>query len=105
MPALTLAPRAWVAAALLLAGCRRGAPVTTDECNRLLDRYTEQLARVDRPHLSAAELQRLQGETRARAASHRAFQDCPREVSREQMDCALNAWDPDATERCLIPMP
>ena len=95
MPALTIRPgRGAVllarAALGLLTGCSR-APVTAEECDRLLDRYTEQLARVDRPHLATSELQKLQAESRARASSHRAFQDCPRQLSREQMDCALIA--------------
>lgn len=103
MPALRR-PSAALLALALLAGCRRAA-VTEDECQRLLDRYTEQLARVDRPHLATAELQRLQAETRARAAAHRPFQDCPRQTSREQMDCALGAYNPDEIERCLVPIP
>ena len=102
MPALS---RPLLLAALVLAaGCRR-APVTDDECQRLLDRYTEQLARVDRPHLASIELQKLQAEARTRAASHRAFQECPRQLSREQMDCALGAYNPDEIERCLVPVP
>lgn len=94
-----------VAVGSLLAGCRRGPPVTRDECDRLLDRYAEMLARVDQPRLAAAEVVRLQSETRARAAHHRAFQACTAELSREQMDCALAAYNLDEIERCLVPMP
>ena len=104
MPAL-IRPLGALALLLLAApGCRR-APVTEDECQRLLDRYTEQLARVDRPHLATVELEKLQAEARTRAATHGPFKDCPRQLSREQMDCALGAFNPDEIERCLVPVP
>lgn len=89
---------------VVAAGCRPRGP-SPAECDRLLDRYTELLLRADNPRVSAAEIERHQAETRRRAASHQAFRDCPREVSREQMDCALAAFNPDEIERCLVPVP
>lgn len=91
--------------AMLVAGCAPGRPVTRDECDRLLERYAEQLARIERPKLPSSEQQRLLGEVRAGAAAHRPFLACTAEVSREQMDCALGAFHPDEIERCLVPMP
>lgn len=105
--ALTLLERRGALAllAVLVAGCAPGRPVTRDECDRLLERYAEQLARIERPRLSSSEHQRLLGEVRAGAAAHRPFLACTGEVSREQMDCALGAFHPDEIERCLVPMP
>lgn len=94
-----------VSLAGLGAGCQRARPVTDEECGRLLDRYTEQLARLDRPRLTSVEVHHLQAETRARAMQQRAFRACTSEVSREQMDCALATYSVDEIERCLIPMP
>jgi hypothetical protein len=91
--------------ALVLAGCRRGAPVTGEECDRLLDRYVELLLRQDDPKVGAAEINRHQVETRIRATSNGPFLRCRREVSREQMDCALAAYNPDEIERCMVPIP
>jgi len=88
-----------------LVGCARGRPVTRDECSQLLERYADQLARIERPGLPASEHQRLLAEIRTSASSHRAFLACTGEVSREQMDCALAAFHPDEIERCLIPVP
>lgn len=91
-------------AAVSLGGCRR-QPVTSEECDRLLDRYVEMLLRQDEPRIGAAEINRYQVETRVRASSHGPFLRCTREVNREQMDCALAAYNPDEIERCLVPIP
>jgi len=92
-----------LAGALLPCGCR--ARPTPEECDRLLDRYTELLVRQDAARVTRAEIDAAQAEARARAATHPAFARCTREVSRESMDCALAAHDPDQIERCLIPIP
>lgn len=94
-----------IGGALALGGCRRGPPVTSEECDRLLDRYVELLLRQDDPKVGSAEINRHQVETRIRAASSGPFHRCTREVSRAQMDCALAAYNPDEIERCLVPIP
>lgn len=101
MPALI----ALLAAALLVAGCRRGPPPTPEECARLLDRYTDALLRADGHKPTSAEREQAAAGARARAATHPAFARCTREVSRESMDCASRAFSADEIERCLIPVP
>jgi len=94
-----------IALLIASAGCRPRRPVTRDECDRLLDRYSEMLLRADQPRLAASEVARAKEEVRARAARSRPFLACSSEVSREQMDCALASFNPDEIERCLVPMP
>lgn len=102
---MTLAARLLALAAIAAtASCRR-APVTQDECDRLLDRYTELLVKIDEPKATSARLEAARVEARARAMKNAAFASCTREVSRESMDCALGSFDVDQIERCLIPMP
>lgn len=86
-----------------LSACQR-KPVTSGECDQLLDKYAELLARVDEPKLSHLQWEQLRAEVHERAAHHRAFKACTREVSREQMDCALGSFSVDEIERCLIPV-
>ena len=99
---------ATLALALALAtgalACRRGQ-VTQAECDRLLDRYTEMLVRVDDPKATSTTLDRARADARVLARKDAAFRACTSEVSRESMDCALAANDADQIERCLIPMP
>lgn len=90
---------------LALAGCKRGAKPTKDECDRLLDRYTEALLRADGHKPSPQEVEKAAGVARERAATHAAFQRCTSDVSRESMDCAQKAYSADEIERCLIAMP
>jgi hypothetical protein len=90
--------------ALAAASCR-AKPVTKDECDRLLDRYTEGLVRANSPKASGQEIEHGLAEARQNASSSKPFQSCTKDVTREEMDCALAAWGPDAIERCLVPMP
>ncbi|MCC6648235.1 MAG: hypothetical protein IT374_22025 [Polyangiaceae bacterium] len=92
-------------AALALVGCHRGAPPTPAECARLLDRYTQALLRADGHAPSASEQARAAASARERAATSRAFARCPKEVSRESIDCANGAGSADEIERCLVPVP
>lgn len=83
-----------------LAGC--GEPPTQAECERMLDRYTELLVRSDRPGAKAAEQEKLKAEARSKASRDPEFGRCGQRVSRRQLDCALEASDVDAMERCLL---
>jgi hypothetical protein len=88
----------------LTASCKR-APVTQAECDRLLDRYTELLVKLDEPKATSTRLEAARVEARALALKDKAFRSCTSEVSRESMDCANAAGDVDQIERCLIPVP
>ena len=90
---------------LQLGACAPRRPVTREECDRLLERYAEMLMHGEGARPSATERLHLMAEVRARAATHRPFQSCTAEVTREQMDCALAAFNPDEIERCLVPVP
>jgi hypothetical protein len=85
--------------ALGLLAC--GKPVTPEECQALLDRYVEKLVGSDRPGTSASEVFRLKHETRKKAQADPEFRNCRSEVSRRQMDCALEAETVDRMEICL----
>jgi hypothetical protein len=78
-----------------------GKSVGPGECSALLDRYVEKLVGSDRPGVSAGDLVRLQAEARATAQNDPAFRDCPKVVSRRQMDCAMRAETVDRMEICL----
>jgi hypothetical protein len=96
VPRLT---RVVVGAALCVA-C--DAPIGAVDCERLLDRYTELGARQVKGELRADELRALGERARALAAQDARFAECPRRISRRQLDCALAAPDVDAFERCLL---
>jgi hypothetical protein len=83
-----------------LGGCSK--PLTTTECNDLLDRYVEKLVGADRPGTSAAELGDLKREARRRAAEDPAFRECAERVSRRSFDCAMDAISADVMEQCLL---
>jgi hypothetical protein len=89
--------------ALSSLGCRKNR-VTPEDCDRLLDRYAEAKARADDPRMRASDIERFRTEVRARAATSPGFRACPREVTREAMDCALAAFNADEIERCLVPV-
>jgi hypothetical protein len=98
---LSLRPALAVLSFLVAAtGC--GKPVREEECVRLLDRYVEKLVGSDRPELGPGDLVRLQAEARKQALTDPAFRNCTREVSRRQMDCALQAETVDRMEICLF---
>jgi hypothetical protein len=103
-----LAARAGLALVLfaILAGCRRpGPPVTREECDRLLDRYADMLLHGREPPFPPDEITRRRAAIREAASRDPAFATCTRDLTREEMDCALRAFNPDEIERCLIPMP
>lgn len=82
-----------VAAALaVLASCTKRpppAPVTSDDCAHLVDRYAELIT----PDASA------RAQIRDRAKTE--LEACTRDVSRAGYDCAMRASDPDTFEGCL----
>jgi hypothetical protein len=83
------------------AGCER--KLHRRECEQLLDRYVELLARTRRPDASPAELLRLQLLARQRAARNPGLSDCSAHVSRRAFECAMRqAQTADELERCLL---
>lgn len=97
-------PLLMLVAAGELTACRRAA-VSRDECFQVLDRYVEQQVRRENPKAGSTAIERAQNESRRKAATSAAFASCSSEMTREQYTCAMGAWDPDAIERCLVPIP
>lgn len=89
-----------VAAGALTASC--GQPPNETECAALLDRYVTLLATSDRPDTNETELIRLRTEARQKAARDPSFRECPKRVSRQQLECALGAENADRFEQCLL---
>lgn len=84
----------------LLVGC--GRPLDPDECNQLLDHYTELLVRQERRGVSDDELERTKQSARLKAAGSTDFAKCSTKVSRSQWECAMKAPSVDEVERCLL---
>jgi hypothetical protein len=91
-----------LAAGVAWAACGCGHPLSADECNELLDHYTERLVRAQSPALSDDEVARAERDARAKAAADPAFAQCSTKVSRRQWECAMKAPSPDAIEQCLL---
>jgi hypothetical protein len=93
-------------ALLAFAGCNHGKP-TPAECGQMLDRYLDMTIAAD-PALVAlppaqAELAReMKKETKKGDASYRRVaEQCQREVSRAEYDCAMKANGPNEWEACI----
>jgi hypothetical protein len=82
-------------------GCER--ELTEPECEQLLDRYVELLARSRMPDASAESVEQMQSEARERVRSSPRFRDCREFFSRRDFDCAIQeAKTVDELERCLL---
>ena len=94
----------WGAWLLLLgtatSGCRPA--LSQDECDQLLERYTDKLIDQTRPSATPGEHAKLISETREAAARDPLFARCALEVSRSQFECAMAAPNVDSIERCLL---
>ena len=109
MPALR-SRRAWfasviagacvcVGACAFAAGCKPKA--SPAECDRLVERYAELVVREKFPDASAGTVKAEQDREKAEARGDDAFKNCPSEVSRAELDCAMAAPSADAFEKCL----
>jgi hypothetical protein len=87
---------------LFLAPAACSKPLDRAECDALLDRYTELLVRSDRAATTAAELVKLQGAARMRAAHDPSFEQCTSRVSRRAFECAMAAENVDRLEQCML---
>jgi hypothetical protein len=95
LAALCLAP-----ATVALAGCQQ--PLTADECDALLDHYTELLVEKQNGRITNEQLAKVKSEVRAKASASRDFARCSAKVSRRQFTCAMAAPTVDDVERCLL---
>jgi len=91
-----------VATGQLSVGCSK--PLSENDCDRLLDHYTEHLLRSERPGVTAQTIAEKQTAARAlvRADAKFEFANCAQAVSRAQFDCAISAPSVDAIEKCLV---
>ena len=99
---MPVGPRAFPALLLatLVAACARDP--NPDECDQLLDHYTELLVRQGNKDVTDDELGRLKRESRTKAAADREFSQCGNKLSRRQWECAMKAPTVDDVERCLL---
>lgn len=103
MPSLKTAFLWIVVCGLGLSGCKKAA--TREDCEKLLDRYVEHRIHRRVPHASAELIAIEQRAARERAQSSDGFAQCPSDLTKEQIECGLNSWDPDSLERCLVYIP
>jgi hypothetical protein len=85
----------------LTASC--AAPLEASECKQLLEHYTGLLVISEQRHASSGDIESAKFRARLVAESqpHFQFTSCSTEVRRAQFECAMNAPDVDALERCL----
>lgn len=91
-----------VAISLLALACQSGR--TPEQCELLLDRYTELLVKQENPKVGDLELRARKEAARRLAATDPSFEfaSCQARVSRRQYECAMAAPTVDTVERCLL---
>jgi hypothetical protein len=85
--------------ALAPLGCARHA--TAGECLELLDRYVELAERAADPKVSELRIREDKERSREKAAKTPSFAECPSEVTRDALACAMRAPNADELEKCL----
>lgn len=94
----------WLSVAFcwLAVACHSGP--TPEQCELLLDRYTELLVKQENPKVGDPELRTRKEAARSLAATDPSFEfsSCQRRVSRRQYECAMAAPTVDTVERCLL---
>jgi hypothetical protein len=86
-------------AAVCGAGCKPKA--TPAQCDQLIERYAELVVKEKFPDASAEGIKAEQDREKTEARGDDAFKNCPSEVSRAELDCAMRAPTTDAFEKCL----
>ena len=81
-------------------GCARGP--SDEQCQVLVERYTEQLIRTLEPNLAEGEIRQRVEEARAQVAEQPWLGRCRTRVSRREYECAMKAPNPDEMEKCLL---
>lgn len=90
----------------LLASCRRGQP-SPAECTEMLDRYLDMTIAADPtlaslPPSQAKVAREMKREVKKGDKSYRQVEEqCQREVSRSEYDCAMKAPSPNDWEACI----
>jgi hypothetical protein len=74
---------------------------SASQCAELLDKYVEHVAHAVDPSPPASALAERKSLARAAARDRQAFRMCEGELTRKEVDCAMNAPNADAFERCL----
>lgn len=107
MPRLTAQQTARSGVLLLLSvaaavGCEE--PLRVDDCERLLDRYTELLVLEENREATPVQVAQAMDEARALSRRDPRFElsSCGRKVSRASYTCAMAAPTVDAIERCML---
>ena len=95
-----------LAALAVLASCKRGQP-SPAECAEMLDRYLDMTIAADPTLASLPPSQEkiareMKRELKKGEKSYRQVQEqCQREVSRSEYDCAMKAPSPNDWEACI----
>ena len=85
--------------AFAIFGCHKKA--TPAECDALVTRYAELVARESMPDASTEDVRTAQTKAREEAADDEDFRACAGRVTREELACAMGAPTADAFEACL----
>jgi hypothetical protein len=89
-----------VVSVLLAIGCQRS--LSEQECDALLDHYTDAQIEQARPSASSRDRLELKHAAGAKAQLDPEFARCADEVSRAQFECAMAAQSADQIERCVL---
>ncbi len=105
-------PRSVAVAALLLGALLLAARFifahphnSTEVCEQLYLHYVDAKLRHDDPTLSADNLDGARRDLLAQAREQGSIHACEVQVPAEDISCAMSTGDPDAIERCLVPIP
>jgi hypothetical protein len=81
-----------------------GKPLEAEDCERLLDHYTELLVREETPEATPVFVAQRMDEARALLRKDPRFElpACGRKVSRASYACAMSAPTVDAVEHCMM---
>jgi hypothetical protein len=85
--------------ALAFAGCKKKA--TPQQCDELLARYATLVVKEKHPDAGADQIKAEQDREREEAKRDEAFRNCPSEVSKAELECAMAAPTTDAMLKCL----
>jgi hypothetical protein len=81
-------------------GCSRA--VTSEECETLLERYTDKQIDQSHPSTSSRERSKFRQLVQLKSQLDPEFAACQQRVSRSQLECAMTAESADQIERCLL---
>ncbi|MDP9152122.1 MAG: hypothetical protein M3O36_19530 [Myxococcota bacterium] len=88
----------WVGCACWV-GCKPKA--STAQCDALVERYASLVVKEKFPDASPAQVKSEQEREKSEARADDGLKNCSSEVSRAELECAMQAATPDALEKCL----